>query len=493
MATYDISAITYGNDTLNIKDAASRTLVVDAADGETKNRLKMINDDVYGYGIHVSFQDDGTIIVDGFNSNKQATNNFNLDLAFLRNLGLKDGEVYTLSDGLTTSSSATYGLRVVDSSGYVKKLWDSYTNPNMAFSSTDPDLYKLRLFVKSGVVMDHVVFKPMLCTKISYDGSSKFVPYETTESDVPSYYNVPVIIDKVRRNIRTAGNNGKTFAFVTDIHWGTNISKFSTNVPKVLRKLYKTDKRIDTCVFGGDYIDGGDHNTILSVMEECVLKHASGDYKSYFLFGNHDKNTIYTSTVTPFTDAEFYGAVQAFNADDTVYGAYSYFYSDDTKTKTRMIFLDSGLIGDTLSSAQSSWLDSVLSSTPSGWHIIVFWHMIYHIASGTTWEDNPLSLEITAFSSSVITKLDAYNAGSNGAFVEAIIGGHVHCDKNYSTTGGIPIVLTDTAGLGFLAEGGTGTKGTITETAFDIMTIDYQSKKVKCVRVGRGSDREISY
>ena len=86
MATYDISAITYGNDTLNIKDAASRqalatkqdalntaqmnavnsgvtssmleqmdsdidaslTLVIDAADGETKNRLKMINDDVYG-------------------------------------------------------------------------------------------------------------------------------------------------------------------------------------------------------------------------------------------------------------------------------------------------------------------------------------------------------------------------------------------------------------------------------------------------------------
>lgn len=472
---------------------ANSTLVVDAINGETKNRLKLIAENSFGYGIHVSFEDDGTIIVDGFNSNKQATNNFNLDIAILGDLGLKDGETYTISDGLGTGSSATFGLRVVDQTGYVKKLWDSYEHPNMVYDVSDPDLYKLRLFVKSGVAMDHVVLKPMLCTKQSYDASSDFVPYESTEYDIPSYYNMPVIVDKIRNNIRNTGVNGKTFMFVTDIHWSTNNTKFSRVTPKLLSRLYEMDKRIDTCVLGGDYIDGGDHDTILRLMEECAINHTKGGYKTYALFGNHDQNTIYSTTVTPFTDAEFYGAVQAFNADDCVYGDYKYFHVDDTKTKTRMLFIDSGLVGDELSTEQSAWIDTMLSTTPSGWHILAFWHMIYHVTDGTAWTDIPVSLTMTDFSTEVCSKLDAHNASNSGSTVEAIIGGHVHLDKNDVTTGGIPIVCTTTSALGFIANGVTGEKGTITETAFDVMTIDYDNKTINCVRIGRGEDRTISY
>ena len=470
----------------------SRT-ALDAANGETKNRLKLIKDDTFGYGIHVSFLDDGTIMVDGFKAGKAATGAFNLDIALVSDLGLKDGEKYILSDGLGTGSSNTFGLRAVDASGYVKKLWDSYTNPEITFNSSDADIAKIRLFVKSGTVMDHVHIKPMICTKNNYTESSKFVPYETAESDVPDYFELPKVLGKVQDNIKTAGKDGKTFIFATDMHWSTNNTKFSRSAPKLIKWLNDNDARIDTCVLGGDYIDGGDHDTILRLMEECAKKFAANDCKTFALFGNHDSNTIYTSAVTPFTNAEFYGAVQAFNSDDAHYEAYRYFYADDEKSKTRMIFLDSGVDGDTLSAAQSDWLDATLASTPNGWHIIAFWHLVYDIQSGTTWNDNPLSLEITAFSTAVCAKLDAHNAGSAGSTVEAIIGGHIHCDKNFATTGGIPIVLTTTAGLGLLTEGATGTKGTKTETAFDVITIDYEAKSVKCARVGRGNDRTISY
>lgn len=473
-------------------EAASRT-ALDAANGETKNRLKLVKEDTFGYGIHVSFLDDGTIMVDGFKTGKAATGAFNLDIALVSNLGLKNGEKYILSDGLGTGSSNTFGLRAVDSSGYVKKLWDSYANQEITFDSSDTDIAKIRLFVKSDTVMDNVRIKPMICAKSNYTESSKFVPYETTESDVPDYFEMPKVLEKVQSNIRAAGKDGKTFIFSTDMHWSTNNSKFARTAPKLIKWLNDNDARIDTCVLGGDYIDGGDHDTILRLMEECAKKFATNGCKTYALFGNHDSNTIYTSTVTPFTNAEFYGAVQAYNADDAKYAAYRYFYADDEKTKTRMIFLDSGVIGDTLSAAQSDWLDATLAATPQGWHIIAFWHLVYHIQDGTSWEDNPLSLEMTAFSTAVCAKLDAHNAGDAGSTVEAIIGGHVHCDKDYTTTGGIPIVLTTTAGLGFLAEGATGTKGTKTETAFDVITVDYEAQSVKCVRVGRGSDRTISY
>lgn len=100
---------------------------------------------------------------------------------------------------------------------------------------------------------------------------------------------------------------------------------------------------------------------------------------------------------------------------------------------------------------------------------------------------------MTDFSTEVCSKLDAHNASNSGSTVEAIIGGHVHLDKNDVTTGGIPIVCTTTSALGFIANGVTGEKGTITETAFDVMTIDYDKKTINCVRIGRGEDRTISY
>lgn len=305
---------------------------------------------------------------------------------------------------------------------------------------------------------------------------------------IPEYFETAISDAEaaIKSNLETTGVKGKTFIFCTDIHWAND----THSAPNLIARIRYDNPRVDTLYLGGDYVTNGTHTAMLSDMYDCIDSFGKSECKMFSVLGNHDTNVY--STGNHITLAEFYAAVQSRNDDSTVYGEYTYFYADDTKTKTRTIFIDSGMEGSTLSAEQSAWIDDVLESTPAGWHIICVWHIVYGLASGTTWQDVPLSLVPTAFSSAVFSKLDAYNELSTGAKVEAIFGGHVHCDLDFNTDGGIPIVLVDTASKQPL-NGGSATVGTTTETAFDIITVDYNAKIIKCVRVGRGSNRTINY
>ena len=152
--------------------------------------------------------------------------------------------------------------------------------------------------------------------------------------------------------------------------------------------------------------------------------------------------------------------------------------------KTRYICLDSYLGNGRNSEVQINWLNDVLASTNSDWHIIIFVHTIYISSSDYT---NKI---ISSFMTSVIAILDEYNSVSENAKIEAIFAGHSHEDYNTSTSAGIPIILIDCdtwqgKPLSY--------KGTYQEQAFDIVTLNYIEKKIYCVRVGRGNNRIISY
>ena len=106
----------------------------------------------------------------------------------------------------------------------------------------------------------------------------------------------------------------------------------------------------------------------------------------------------------------------------------------------------------------------------------------------------------------VLIIVGALNWGLIGIFnfnlVEAIFGGHVHIDCDFKTPGGIPIIITDTdSSQTFMTyideDSGDAVKnysaGTITECAFDAVNINYATKTIKCIRIGRGENRTISY
>ena len=154
-----------------------------------------------------------------------------------------------------------------------------------------------------------------------------------------------------------------------------------------------------------------------------------------------------------------------------------YYYVDNPITKTRNFYLCSshGTIGD----RQLNWLSSQLNNVPTGWHCIVFCHWIYNDGNYT---GNGTQLKALC--------------DQHTDKVMAIITGHVHYDKVDYTTAGIPIIFvtTDTHYPGQDEEGNTpdATVGTINEQAFDIITVNYSTGTVKCVRIGRGSDRTIT-
>ena len=71
----------------------------------------------------------------------------------------------------------------------------------------------------------------------------------------------------------------------------------------------------------------------------------------------------------------------------------------------------------------------------------------------------------------------------------------MHKDMDTTTNNGsVPVVLTD-------SDNGARSdntdypyiKETLTEQCFDVITIDYENRKIKAVRIGRGADREWIY
>lgn len=316
------------------------------------------------------------------------------------------------------------------------------------------------------------------------------------DNDVPSYFgsNLSTAIITARGNVFDATLNGDSFVFLTDVHWQSNTKHSPALVKEVIDNV-----NIGKIICGGDYIGGGGKSNMMSLMSDCINSFKNIT-RFYGLFGNHDSNKIGAGSSSDyFSKGETYTLIQKESDFIMDYGEPCYFFFDNPTTKTRYICLDTGEEGTTLDSAQSNWLSNALASMPTGYHALVFAHIIYQTT--TTWHIGlqPSELARTSFMNDVCNILDTFNANHSDKKVEAIFGGHVHIDCNFTTIGGIPIVLTDCDARQTFTETSAGSGvanhavGTINEQCFDVTTVDYANKTIKCVRVGRGSNRTITY
>ena len=105
---------------------------------------------------------------------------------------------------------------------------------------------------------------------------------------------------------------------------------------------------------------------------------------------------------------------------------------------------------------------------------------------------------------------DSYNARRNGATtigneslnydfskcegkIEFCIGGHIHVDHDFTSTEGIPVILTRTDSYHWrLESGSTSSEGSNQESAVSAIIADYDNKKVNIIRIGRGSSRIVN-
>ena len=323
-----------------------------------------------------------------------------------------------------------------------------------------------------------------------------FKPKNALKKTIPSYFADDIAngIQTTKENIMGTGIDGDSFVFITDLHWQSN----SKNSPALIEKIVN-DTNVNKIICGGDLIYGGSKATQLTLITDCVNSFKDIT-RFYTLLGNHDTNHIGAGSASDyFTKSEVYALTQKQSDFVMNYGNPCYFFFDNPTTKTRFICLDTGEEGTTLDTTQHNWLLATLDSMPSNYHALIFAHII--LQPKDTWKIGITlaDLEVTPFMTTVCGICDTFNGSHIDKKVEAIFGGHVHTDCNLDTSSGIPIVLTDCDARQTFTETSAGSgiandaQGTVNEQCFDVINIDYTNKVIKCVRVGRGSDRTISY
>lgn len=303
---------------------------------------------------------------------------------------------------------------------------------------------------------------------------------------VPAYFETQLssAISAAKSNMLDIAKNGETFIFISDLHWSGN-AKHSPALAKAITQSLPIDKLI----FGGDAINGGTRDDSVALMDDIRQKFAPATKHFVSILGNHDTNALDGGTM--FQKNEFYTTLQKQSDDFVTYGDYYYFYFDNSTTATRFICLDTwtGTPPYATYQAEIAWLQDVINTAPTGYHFLIFAHVVYYPDTGGSYND-PSTWISSTFMQDVFTVLDT--AKANGKAIEAIFGGHCHMDYNAATSGGIPIVLIDCDGRQTVS-GNAQTLGTTGEQAFDIVSVDYAAKTVKCVRIGRGSSRTITY
>ncbi len=297
--------------------------------------------------------------------------------------------------------------------------------------------------------------------------------------------------------VENAGRNKSAFLWYTDAHWMSN-SKMSPSLLKYLAE----NTPINKVNFGGDIVSDPIphiHDNIKYVYEWRKMIADLPNHHS--VYGNHDLNHR-TTDVSKMA----YGYILApEETAEMVIGGDSFYYIDNPSEKTRYLYLSYLTNDANAKTEQGKFIVEALKSTLEGWHIVAIAHRWWQYTTISV----PTDGYIPAYESEILAVFDAYNAKSTIASstsfseqdfatakgkVEFCIGGHIHVDYDFTSTGGIPVIITTAdANQNRVpdTEVDSGTTGTITESAVFGIIADYDNNKIVVVGVGRGTSREI--
>ena len=330
---------------------------------------------------------------------------------------------------------------------------------------------------------------------IDEDLVSNFLP-------VPDYYRSHISgkIKDIQDNQMTAGMNAVSFVFITDEHWQNN----SKNSPALINAIRK-DTSIDLIINGGDtFTIANDKNKAAEFMSQFINDMGKTKCRMYSCIGNHEYNNpnasedpadlakmLSESEVYPFylADQEQYGMVNDIEGDSTVY------YIDNKVQKIRYYFLPCHY-GAGIYQNPMKWIMKSMETIPDGYGIILVSHVIAN--EGDTTQILPRFAEMMGALDAVKLKTTYTYAGVTYDYTNVnatpicAIGGHQHEDLDYMSAEDIPIIVTTCDGL--YSEGGvTRTPGSISEQAFDVVTVDKTNRTIYLTRIGAGSDRTFTY
>jgi len=316
--------------------------------------------------------------------------------------------------------------------------------------------------------------------------------------NVPTYYKASLASKtaQIRSNMMDAGENAETFIWITDIHWESNNKHSPALINYLLQRL-----NINTIICGGDLINEGEKAEMAQTMNECVKKFTFANMFFPCAFGNHDSNKNNQDNLPDrwFDNGEVYALMYKQCGDnimrlsDADFG----FYFDRKDTKTRFVFIDTGANGTFATQARFTEMVNCCLEVETDWHIVLVAHWL---CTQNGWYQSGYDIRtfIDAYNSKssapISTVGRTYDLSSAKGKIVASFSGHTHVDMDWSTQNGIPMIVSDCDnGIRSDNEDYPYAEGTITEQCFDVVTIDYTNENIKCVRIGRGADRNFSY
>ena len=363
-----------------------------------------------------------------------------------------------------------------------------------------------------------------------YDG---YLMPELTSLDVFPQYVKQAAEEAVVRIDSNKNKDSVMFAFMSDIHYFPSVNHF-VRLERTLNAYRYIQEKIgaDMLVIGGDHTIDGNKEYKKSFLTQ--LRMHFKDLKYFPINGNHDDGTIWDKafvcqqqSTNHLTHDEMYNL---FYDHVTDLGAQMesealYYFLDDATTKTRFVFLDSGdipylyeneklrYIGqDTYaySQKQLDWLiNKALVFSEEGWHVIFFSHTVSCNLKNymKPEKDNDYMMPLFEL-------VDTYKKGEklNKIFYEkdfevcvnvdfsnvtraevvAFFAGHFHVDRLDFTREDIPLVIVGNTGM-YNSPGCVRTDGDKTELLFDVVTVNYDERKIYLTRVGCGTDRVVVF
>ena len=341
---------------------------------------------------------------------------------------------------------------------------------------------------------------------ILFKGTELYLEAEQGTLSVPDYDKTMLSTKEaiIRSNDENCAINGDSFIFFTDYHHWTNDGSgvYNAETTPALIKHILENTGVDFIVNNGDLLHIGDtleqfKSRVLFARNQFDqfngrMFHNIGNHEWYALEPGGDESTCMI------TGAEIFGLLLApiqrqFDGYD---GDLSY-YIDNKAQKVRYFFMGCDIYCQATSSEQIPWFMRQIGEVPAGCRIVVFAHRMWdgtHTMLNDDWKPIADAMDaLKARSSAFVYDGVTYNYSQSDAVPVAFFSGHSHQDGSLTTIGGIPVIFTTTDAYRLEETGLTRTLGTDTEQAFDVVQIDFTSRKIYLTRIGAGSDREFSY
>lgn len=277
------------------------------------------------------------------------------------------------------------------------------------------------------------------------------------------------------------------FVFFTDPHlYYSQISHKKRNDALNLLRQYYNNIPANFILCGGDWLTNHKQSDALQYLGEIDgFMHKT--FKNYYsMFGNHDNNYQGGIVNEQRSDGDE-GIISNAVMTNLWYREYGKMYYTFSGTTTRFFVLDTGIdwteAMDDYRWEQIDWLANLLKSEPKT-HNAIAMHIV---SNATSFEDGitPMADAVTKLAnayntrSSIVLNGKTYDFTSSEGKIHVVICGHTHYDY-MGQINGVPTFCTTQ----FLA-GYTGAE------TFDMIVLDYANNKLRSVRVGNGSNREL--